>query len=70
MKTIKNYLLGRTVSAPAWIGFIGIILELLLHLGNISSLMLVFFVLLIALPEAKLTGLFGEWTKKIKDAQQ
>lgn len=65
---IKKYLLGRAESLTAWIGFIGFILEIVLHLGNVSTLMLVLFVVLVVLPEAKFRELFAEWTTKIKSA--
>ncbi len=64
---LKKYLLGRAESLTSWIGFIGFILEIFLHIGNVSTLMLVLFVLLIVLPEAKFSEIFQGWTKKIKD---
>lgn len=64
---IKSYLLNRAESTTAWIGFVGIILEFVLHLGNVSTLMLVLFVLLIVLPEATIKSWFAGWTTKIKD---
>jgi hypothetical protein len=64
---IKNYLLSRAESTTAWIGFVGAILEVMLHLGNVSTLMLVLFVMLIVLPEATIKTWFAGWTTKIKD---
>jgi hypothetical protein len=64
---MKNYLLGRAESLTAWIGFIGFILEIVLHLGNASTLMLVLFVVLIVMPETKFRDLFADWTKKVRD---
>lgn len=64
---IKKYLLGRAESTTAWIGFIGFILEIVLHMGAVSTLMLVLFVALIVLPEGKFKALFSDWTQKIKN---
>lgn len=64
---IKKYLLGRAESLAAWIGFLGVILEIILHMGNVSTLMLVLFVALIIMPEVKFKDLFNGWTKRIKD---
>lgn len=64
---IKNYLLSRAESTTAWIGFVGAVLEVMLHLGNVSTLTLVLFVMLIVLPEATIKTWFAGWTTKIKD---
>jgi len=64
---LKTYLLNRAESTAAWIGFVGMILEFVLHLGNVSTLMLVLFALLIILPEATIKSWFEGWTTKIKD---
>jgi hypothetical protein len=63
---IKKYLLGRAESVTAWIGFLGFILEIFLHLGSVSTLMLVLFAVLVILPETKVRDVFADWTKKIK----
>lgn len=65
---MKNYLLGRAESLPAWIGCIGFILEIVLHMGSISTLMLVLFAALVVAPEEKFRTMFAEWTKKLRDA--
>lgn len=64
---VKKYLLGRAESATAWIGFIGFILELVLHLGNASTIMLVLFTILLIAPEATIREQFAKWTKSIKE---
>jgi hypothetical protein len=65
---IKGYLLSRADSTSAWIGFVGFVLEILLHMGNVSTIMLVLFAALIVLPETKVREVFADWTKKIKDS--
>lgn len=64
---IKKYLLGRADSITAWVGFLGFVLEIVLHLGNVSTIMLILFLLLIVLPEANFRDLFKSWSKNIKD---
>lgn len=64
---MKKYLLGRMESLSAWIGMVGIILEIVLHLGHTSLVMLLLFVALIVIPEASIRELFKEWTTKVKD---
>lgn len=63
---IKKYLLSRTSSLTAWLGVIGFILEIVLHLGNVSTIMLVLFVLLIVLPEDTFRAMFADWSKQIE----
>lgn len=65
---IKTYLIGRAESLTAWIGFIGFILEIVLHLGTASTIMLLLFAALVVLPEARFQELFRDWTKRLKDA--
>jgi len=64
---LKKYLITRATSMLAWVGAIGIVLEILLHLGSISVLMLVFFVALIAAPEQWFHNLFKGWAKKLDE---
>lgn len=65
-KTIKTYLLERSGNVTAWMGVIGIILELFTHLIiGASVLMLVFFSLAIIFPEKRIREIFAQWTSKI-----
>jgi hypothetical protein len=64
---LKNYLLGRAGSVTAWIGVIGFVLELGLHIGHTSLIMLFLYGLLVGLPEEQIRAVFADWTKKIKD---
>lgn len=66
MEKLEAYLLSRTESTSAWIGFIGLILEIVLHLGNVSTIMVVLFVLLIVLPENTIKSVFASLTAKVK----
>jgi hypothetical protein len=66
MEKLKAYLLSRTESTAAWIGFVGILMEIVLHMGNISVLMIVLFVLLIVLPEKTIKDWFAGWSSKVK----
>lgn len=66
---MKNYLLSRAESLTAWIGIIGLVLEVVLHMGHTSTIMVILFILLIVLPEANFRTLFADWTKSIKDHQ-
>ena len=66
MKTVINYLVSRMISLPAWIGVIGFILEIVLHVGNFSTLMLVLFTILVVAPEDKVRELFDNWAQKVK----
>jgi len=68
MNILKTYLLGRTTSYPAWIGFIVLCMELVLHLGNTSTLMIVFALLLIVTPQERIEQQFRDWTKKLTDS--
>lgn len=63
---VEKYLLGRAESTTAWIGFIGLILEVFLHLGNTSTIMLVLFAILLVAPEDAIKEQFAKWTKNIK----
>ena len=56
MNRIKQYLIGRVTDVTAWIGLLGFVLEIILHLGNVSMIMLILFVVLIIKPES-------EWRK-------
>lgn len=63
---IKKYLVSRATSMLAWVGAIGLVLEILLHLGNVSTLMLVFFVALIVAPESWFHERFRAWSKELE----
>lgn len=62
----KKYLISRATSMLAWVGAIGFVLELLLHLGDISVLMLVFFSALIVVPEEWFHAKFKSWAEKLE----
>lgn len=59
---IKNYLLRQADKMTAWIGFIGICLQLL----GLQSVMFFLFIALITLPETQFSDVFKAWTKKIR----
>lgn len=63
---LKKFLVGRATSMLAWVGAIGIILEIALHLGNVSTLMLVFFGALFFAPETYFHNLFKGWARKLE----
>lgn len=63
---LKKYLVSRATSMLAWVGAIGIALEVLLHLGHISTLMLIFFGALFVAPEAYFHGVFQKWARKLE----
>lgn len=65
MNKIKTYLLSRSGSLSAWIGVCGFILEIFLHLGNVSTLMLVLFAVLVIVPEEKVREFFKKLTDEI-----
>lgn len=65
-QSIVKYLLDRSGSVTAWMGVIGIALELFTHMIlGASVLMLVFFGLAIIVPENKIRATFAKWTLKI-----
>lgn len=70
MDTIIKYLLARADNLTAWIGFIGFFLELLLHAGHESIVMLVLFALLIILPETNFREMFSKWTTEVRDIEK
>lgn len=49
----------------AWIGAIGFILEFLLHLGNVSTLMLALFTALVVVPEEKVREFFEKLADEV-----
>lgn len=63
---LKKFLVGRATSMLAWVGAIGFVLEIVLHLGNVSTLMLVFFGALFFAPESYFHGLFQKWARKLE----
>jgi uncharacterized membrane protein YkgB len=64
---MKHYLLSRAASLSAWIGAIIFIAEILLHLGHVSTLMLVLGTVLVVVPEDKVRGVFARWTVKLNE---
>jgi hypothetical protein len=62
---MMNYLLGRMSSMSAWIGALLFIAEILLHLGNVSTLMLVLAVVLVVVPEETVRGQFVKLTARV-----
>lgn len=64
MDKLKTYLKSRMESLTAWIGFLGIPGELLLH-RDPSTLMFVLFVVLIVAPESFFRDLFKSWSNQI-----
>ncbi|MGE4043363.1 MAG: hypothetical protein AB7F35_00820 [Acetobacteraceae bacterium] len=66
MEYIKTYLLGQADQVTSWVGALGLVGELILH-RDPSTLMLAFFVALIALPQAKFSDMFKGWTTKLRE---
>lgn len=52
----KPYIKDRLTSVPAWIGALCFVLEIVLHMGNTSLLLLLLYAALVVLPEAKIRG--------------
>ncbi len=63
---LKKYLVARATSMLAWVGAIGIVLEVILHMGHVSTLMLVFFGALFFAPESYFHGVFRKWARKLE----
>jgi hypothetical protein len=61
----KAFLVSRATNNLAWVGAIGLLLEIFLHKDH-SVLMLVFFAALIFYPENYFRELFQDWAKKLK----
>lgn len=64
---VKAYLVDRATSTTAWVGFLGFFLEILLHLGGVSVIMLCLYVALVIAPEAYFKELFAGWAKKLDE---
>lgn len=60
---VKKYLLGHADQMTAWIGCIGLCL---LFVGWTSALFIL-FVALVMFPDAKFSGIFAGWTKKLRE---
>lgn len=67
MENVTKYFLGRMSSMSAWIGILLFIAEIVLHLGNVSTLMLVLAVVLIVVPEETVRTTFAKWTEEVRD---
>jgi hypothetical protein len=67
MEPLRRYLLNRASSGFAWIGVIGFMLEILLHIGHHSTVMLLLFAALIVLPEAVIRDQFAKWNDQLKE---
>lgn len=63
---MKKYLLSRATSLPAWIGALLFVLEIVLHMGNVSTLMLVLAALLVVLPEEAIQRRRKEWEEQLR----
>lgn len=64
---MKDYLVGRMQSMTAWIGAILFVAELLLHMGSVSTLMLVLAVVLVVVPEDSVRSTFANWTRRVNE---
>lgn len=63
---MKEYLLSRLTSLPAWLGMAVLLGELILHARDVSTLMLLLAAALIALPEDRIRRQTEEWARQIK----
>ncbi len=63
MNKVIAYLLEQLNKTTAWVGIIGIALQML----GMQSVMFVLFILLIVLPETSFSNTFKEWTQKLRD---
>jgi hypothetical protein len=63
MEKFVAYLLDQMNKTTAWIGVIGILLQVF----HLQSAMFVLFVLLIVLPETSFSSTFKEWAQKLRD---
>ena len=67
LTSTKNYFLRRMDSVNAWLGTIGLIGEIFLHRDS-STLMIVFFLTLIFVPDGNFSELFKGWATGIRTA--
>lgn len=62
MKKFIAFILEQLNKTTAWVGIIGITLQLL----GLQSVMFVLFILLIVLPESNFSSTFKEWTERLR----
>ena len=67
MKKLKDYLLSRLTSEIAVIGMIFLVLEIVLHLGSPSALVILVCLLMIAVPEALVRAQLKAFVARITD---
>lgn len=67
LNNILKYFLNRTDEVSFWIGSIGFLGEALLHIGHVSTLMLIFFLLVTFASDAQLASIAKIWGKSARD---